>query len=291
MTSIGKWFWAGILVLLPACSSSAPSSTAAPGPAESPAAPPDVRLHALDCGRADIKNMKLFGDEGGPRELVAACYVIRHPQGTLLWDTGVSDKFAEIQGGFADAESGIRLIVRTTLADNLRALGITPADVQYVAFSHLHVDHAGNANLFTSSTWILNRRELEWATRTPAPAGYDPALYSAHPAVKTRLLDGDTDVFGDGKVKIIATPGHTPGHQTLIVQLRRAGTIVISGDIAHTHDNWEHRRMPVFNTDPAETLRSMERIRALVGATKARFVVQHEPGDLAALPPFPAYLD
>lgn len=295
--SLERWSAALLLVLLllPSCGSRAPAPASAPAPLpeaeETPAAVTEVRLYALDCGRADIKDMKIFGDEGEPRELVAACYVIRHPRGTLLWDTGVSDTVAETPGGVLVAGGGIRFHVETPLREHLRALHLTPADVQYVAFSHLHSDHAGNANLFPASTWILNRRELEWATATPTPPTIDPALFSAYRTAKIQLLEGEADLFGDGAVKIVPTPGHTPGHQSLVLQLRRAGTVVISGDLCHTHDNWRHRRTPPFNTDREESVRSMERLDALIDATRARFVVQHEPDELAALPRFPAFLD
>ncbi|AUX42910.1 MBL fold metallo-hydrolase [Sorangium cellulosum] len=299
MTSLERWLAALFLVLLPSCARSAPAPAPAPAPAAPPApaaqggpeAPAEVRFYALDCGRADIKDMAAFGDNGPPRQLVASCYLIRHPRGTLLWDTGISDAIAETKGGVVHPPSGIRFHVETPLRERLRALELTPADVQYVAFSHLHVDHAGNANLFPTSTWILQRRELEWATATPPPPTIDPALISAYREAKLKLLDGEADLFGDGAVRVVPTPGHTPGHQSLIVRLRRAGTLVISGDLCHTHGNWQERRVPPFNTDREESIRSMERIHAMIGATGARFVVQHEPDDLAALPRFPAYLD
>lgn len=203
----------------------------------------------------------------------------------------INDKYAETKGGVVDERVGIRFHVETPLRDRLAALQLTPADVQYVVFSHMHTDHAGNANLFPTSTWVVNRHEWAWATRTPPGTGVDPSLFSAHRTAKMKLLDGETDLFGDGAVKIVPTPGHTPGHQSLIVNLRGAGTIVISGDLCHTHENWKQRRVPPFNTDREETLRSMERVRALVDATRARFVVQHEPDELAKFPPFPAYLE
>lgn len=235
--------------------------------------------------------MTLFGDESGRRELVAACYLIEHPRGTLLWDTGIDDTVARTKGGVVDPRTHIRFRVETPLREQLGALHLTPADVKYVAFSHVHVDHAGNAALFPASTWILNRRELEWASSTPPPASAAPGFLSTYARAKMQLLDGDTDIFGDGTVKIVATPGHTPGHQSLVLTLRHAGTIVISGDVAHTHGNWQHRRTPPFNTDREESVRSMERLQALVDGSHARLVVQHEPDDLAAFPRFPGFLD
>ncbi|UQA63925.1 N-acyl homoserine lactonase family protein [Polyangium aurulentum] len=279
------------LVTLPACGSGAKAPAAASTPEAIPPAPPEVRLHAFACGYAEIEDMALFGDESGPRELVAPCYLIRHPRGTLLWDTGVDDTFAQTKGGVLDPRTRIRFRVETPLRDQLRALHLAPADVTYVAFSHVHGDHAGNAALFPASTWILSRRELEWASTTPPPESVAPGFLSTYPRVKMRLLDGDADIFGDGTVKIVATPGHTPGHQSLVVKLRRAGTLVISGDACHTHGNWQHRRTPPFNTDREESVRSMERLKGLVDASHARFVVQHEPDELDAFPRFPGFLD
>ena len=220
------------------------------------------------------------------------CYVIRHPRGTMLWDTGVGDEFAKSKDSvLMDRKAGIRFSLQTPLRDLLGQLGLAPADVQYVAFSHMHVDHAGNANMFPEATWILSRHEFEWAIKEPAPTGYNPAQYTAHRSVKTKLLDGETDVFGDGAVTIVPTPGHTPGHQSLVLKLQRAGTLIISGDACHTHGNWEHRRTPPFNTDHQESVKSMDLLAARIGATHARFLVQHEPDDFAKLPRFPAYLD
>ncbi|WP_437949499.1 N-acyl homoserine lactonase family protein [Sorangium sp. So ce296] len=286
--SLERWLIALFLVLLPSCATGA---KAPPPPQAGPEPPEDVRLYALDCGRAEIADMSAFGDEPRARELVASCYVIRHPRGTLVWDTGINDTIAQTKGGVVHERTGIRFRVDTPLREHLRALNLSPADVDYVAFSHLHVDHAGNANLFPSSTWILNRRELEWATATPPPPTVEPELFSAYRTAKLKLLDGEADIFGDGAVRIVPTPGHTPGHQSLVLRLKRAGTLVISGDVCHTHANWQHRRVPPFNTDREESVRSMERLDALIGAAHARFVVQHEPDDLAALPRFPAFLD
>ncbi|AKT41474.1 N-acyl homoserine lactonase family protein [Chondromyces crocatus] len=289
MRSRGRVSLAALLVMaMPACGGGEPPPVT---PQDGVQAPPSVRVHALDCGRADIQDMSFFGDDGGPRELVAACYLVHHPRGALLWDTGIDDAVARTPGGVVDSGSSIRFRVEMPLRERLSRLQLAPEDVDYVAFSHLHVDHAGNANLFPGATWLLNRRELPWATSSPAPQGIEPALFSSYKAAQIRHLDGETDVFGDGSVTIVPSPGHTPGHQSLLLRLHRAGTFLISGDLTHTHGNWEHRRVPPFNTDQEETLRSMDRLRALAESTGARFVVQHEPDELSVFPPFPGYLD
>lgn len=252
-----------------------------------------VRLYALDCGRIDIKDMGPFADtgeyDGKPGTLAAPCFLIRHPKGTLLWDTGLSDKLAENKSG---VDEGIaHMAVPVTLADQLKALSLTPADVTYVAFSHFHFDHTGNANAFSSSTWIVNKLELNWALNTPTPFGVAPDTLSAYKTVNTKMIDGDHDVFGDGSVRILKAPGHTPGHQVLEIKLKKAGVVFLSGDLYHTRPNREFARVPAFNASRADTLASIDRIERMVKNTKARFVVQHEQADFNSLPKFPAFLD
>ncbi len=263
-----------------------------PAPARAAEPVAEVRLYALDCGAVEFKDMGFFSDtgeyDGKSGSLAAPCFVIRHPKGTLLWDTGLGDKLAEAKGG-ADAAPGIHVRVDTTLADQLKAIGLAAADITYVAFSHLHFDHTGNANAFAASTWIMNKAEAAWAAGN-APPGVAPDTFSALKTAKTQMIDGDYDVFGDGMVRILKAPGHTPGHQVLMVKLRKSGTVILSGDLYHTRDNRKLSRVPMINTDRADTLASMSRIEKIVANTKARFVIQHDPADFKALPKFPAYL-
>ena len=252
----------------------------------------ELRLYTLDCGVIDAKDMGSFSDtgeyDGKPGTLVVPCFVIRHPKGTLVWDTGLGDKLAEQAGGVDD--DGDHLRVKSTLVSQLGAIGLALGDVTYVAFSHFHFDHTGNANLFTGSTWIVNKAEVAWATGPGSPTGVVPATISSLKSVKTQPIDGDLDVFGDGSVRILRAPGHTPGHQVLMLKLRGAGTVILSGDLYHTRDNRKFGRVPSFNVSRADTLASESRIEKIVANTKARFVVQHDAADIKALPAFPAYL-
>src|SRR5215831_8539866 len=251
-----------------------------------------VRLYALDCGRVDFKNMGLFSDTGEyeakPGSLVVSCFVIRHPKGTLVWDTGLGDKLVENKDGL-DLPGGFHMSMAVTLGEQLKALGLT--DVTAVAFSHFHFDHTGNANMFQSSTWIINKAELAWALAEPTPFGVDPTTFSAYKSVKTQMIDNDYDVFGDGSVMILKAPGHTPGHQVLELKLKKAGTVILSGDLYHTRENRKYRRVPAFNYERADSLASIDRIEKIVANTKGRLIVQHDPVDFNSLPAFPAYLD
>jgi N-acyl homoserine lactone hydrolase len=255
----------------------------------------DIRLYALDCGHIDAKNFGSFADtgeyDGKPGSMSAPCFVIRHPKGVLLWDTGLGDKIAQTKGGIDVFGGAFHLTVASPLADQLKTLELAPADITYVAFSHLHFDHTSNANLFAQSTFIMNSKELVWASTTPPPFGVDPTTFSVYAAAKKQPIDGDYDVFGDGSVRILKAPGHTPGHQVLEVTLKKSGVVILSGDLYHARDNRTFRRVPVFNDSRAETLASIDRIETIVKNTHARFVIQHDPRDFVALPKFPKFLD
>jgi len=176
----------------------------------------------------------------------------------------------------------------------LQQAGLTAANVTFVAFSHFHADHTGNANLFAGSTWIINRDELAWATGTPGPQPpgiVDPATFSAYKTAKTKVIDGDYDVFGDGTVRILKAPGHTPGHQVLLLRLKKSGAVILAGDLYHFRHDREARLVMTVNTQRADSLASFDRIEKLAHNTHARLIVQHDPEDFKSLPKFPAYLD
>jgi glyoxylase-like metal-dependent hydrolase (beta-lactamase superfamily II) len=108
---------------------------------------------------------------------------------------------------------------------------------------------------------------------------------------KLQLIDGDTDVFGDGSVTLLATPGHTPGHQSLLVHLRNSGFIMLSGDVAHSEENFKKDIVPSLNTDKAESIVSMEKVRRLIAADKAMFFINHDKGQTDELKLLPAFYD
>lgn len=255
----------------------------------------EIRLYAIDCGRGTAKDAGMFSDtgdyDGRPLTVVIPCFLIRHPKGTLLWDAGISDEIAKSPDGIEAMGGNFHLSVKKTLVQQLADIGFKPADVNLVAFSHLHFDHVGNANLFGQSTWLMNGAELAAATSETPPPGLDLAAISAHKTAKLEFINRDHDVFGDGRVRIIAAPGHTPGHQVLLIELAKAGPVVLSGDLYHSLENRKKHNVPMLNTNRADTLASFDRIDKLVKNRKARFVIQHAPEDFAALPKFPAHLD
>lgn len=257
--------------------------------------PASVRLYAMDCGRIEFKDMGLFadGDEyaGQPGKLVASCFLIVHPKGTLLWDTGLGDAMAAKPDGVINAALGIHTSVPVTLQSQLRQLKIEPENIDFVGLSHLHFDHAGNLQAFPKATWVLNPAELAWATAAPTPFGVDPSTFSDYRNAKLRENALDDDLFGDGSVRILRAPGHTPGHRVLLLKLRNAGSVLLSGDLYHSRANYEQSRVPSFNDSRADTMASFDRVKRLLETHRGRIVVQHDPKDFDGLPKFPAYLD
>ncbi|GAB3360250.1 N-acyl homoserine lactonase family protein [Lysobacter tyrosinilyticus] len=263
-------------------------------PVSAAPAPDSVRLYVLDCGRIKFDDLGNFSDtgeyDGRPGTLVATCFLIRHPKGDLLWDTGPGDRYA----GKPDGEQlrpGVRVFVGKPLLGQLQEVGVAPADIEYVSFSHFHYDHTGNANAFTASTWLLSRREVAALEGTPTPTAVNVDNLSGRKDAKVALIDLDYDVFGDGSVRILRANGHTAGHQVLMLKLPKSGTVILSGDLFHTRENFEQDRMPAFNYSRGETLGSIDRIKRILKNTHGRIIIQHEAKDFESLPKIPAYLD
>lgn len=261
-------------------------------------AAPSIELYAMDCGRAAFSDIGVFADDhsfdGQSRELIVPCYLIRHPSGDLIWDTGLPEAIADMPDGLSPPGFPARFMVPTKLTAQLAQLDLTPADIEYVSFSHMHSDHTGNGNLFAAATWIVDADER--ARMFDAEHRADPADFNNYNQLEnaqTRLIegDGDYDVFGDGSLTIIQTPGHTPGHTVLLVRLPNAGPVLLTGDMWHLAESRERRTVPTFNTDRAQTLASMDKVERIASETGARVVRQHVAEDFAALPAFPAALN
>jgi glyoxylase-like metal-dependent hydrolase (beta-lactamase superfamily II) len=242
------------------------------------------RLYIFDCGQSVAKDQSRWSpgvNVGVPIEFADNCYLIRHARGALLWDTGFPDSYTARPEGVVGM-GGQSVARRTkTLADQLAALGVTPLDITYVAISHTHGDHVGNLDQFPDSTLLFQRAEFDWAFADkpkPFPDGQP-----------VKLLDGDFDVFGDGSVVVVSTPGHTPGHQSLMVRLAKTGVVLLSGDAVHFMANWENRRVPAINFDRAQTLASMQRLADLVARHNGRLWINHDKPQSDGLAKSPAF--
>lgn len=226
------------------------------------------RLYVMDCGHSAANDQSRWSpgvNVGKPIEFSDNCYLIRHGDRWLLWDTGYPDAVAD-----HPTTTPVGTATRAKkLAAQLAEIGVKPADIAFVAVSHTHGDHVGNVDMFPTSTLLIQKAELDWAL---AP-GKKPPFAKDRP---TRELSGDLDVFGDGSVTILSTPGHTPGHQSLLVHLPKSGWVVLTGDAAHFRDNWDNDRVPSINTDAAATHASHARLAKIVAEKNAQLWINHD---------------
>ena len=252
---------------------------------------PPLTLHVFECGQVNVHDISLFSpgvDEGQPKELVGSCYLIQHEKGSMIWDTGLPDALA---GNKADAFGGkLTLSVGNTFASQLDAIGIKPDSIEYLGISHFHGDHTGNANLFKNASLFIQKAEYDAAFgENPKQFGFNPDSYSQINIEKIQILNGDHDVFGDGSVIIKTAPGHTPGHQMLLVNLEKEGPIMLSGDLYHFTKNREHKRVPSFNFDKKQTLETMDAIEKFVKESGAQFWIQHDKEQNATIKHSPEF--
>ncbi|UEM09081.1 N-acyl homoserine lactonase family protein [Bradyrhizobium barranii subsp. barranii] len=231
------------------------------------------KLYVLNCGEGtagDISRWTPGLNEGKAMDFVDSCYLIKHSsKGWFLWDTGIADAVAAMPNGLVPADpKAVTWRRPKTLAAQLEQFGLKPDDVKAMAVSHTHPDHSGNVELFPQATLYVQKAEYDWPG-----ANNEPRFKPSHPV---ELLAGDKDVFGDGSVTILSTPGHTPGHQSLLVKLPKTGAVVLSGDAVHFKDNWDNRRVPSMNANKDQSAASMQKIADTLVKEKAQLWINHD---------------
>ena len=256
-------------------------------PSQPQATPGIERLYILNCGEGvagDISRWSPGVNVGKSMDFVDSCYLVKHAQGWLLWDTGVADAISAMPDGQKPADPSATHWKRPkTLMFELEQLGVKPGDIKYLAISHTHPDHIGNVTLFPQSMLLVQKAEYEWPT--PLGAG---RFKPEHPVTK---LEGDKDVFGDGSVIIISTPGHTPGHQSLLVKLPNTDAVLLSGDAVHFKSNWDNRAVPSMNFDKDKTVASMQRMADILAKEKAQLWINHDKAQRDSLKMAPSFYD
>jgi glyoxylase-like metal-dependent hydrolase (beta-lactamase superfamily II) len=158
----------------------------------------------------------------------------------------------------------------------------------FVGISHFHADHTGQLAPFRNATLLIGKGDWDGVHANPPVGGANVAGFKDWtPDRKVEPLAGDKDVFGDGSVVIFRTPGHTPGHNAVLVRLKEKGNVILLGDAAHFHENYDSNGVPGFNYNRADTISSLERIKAMEKNLKATVIIQHDPRDIGKLPAFP----
>jgi glyoxylase-like metal-dependent hydrolase (beta-lactamase superfamily II) len=252
------------------------------------------RIYVINCGENHAKDLSAWtpgAHVGEPYVFSNYCYLIRHANQWMLWDSGNPDRVAGMPNGLPNPRGTIIAFMRKPLVDSLREIGVAPADIQHFAMSHSHGDHSGNANLFYTATIYMQRQEFD-AVFGPEPQKYNfiAANFEKLRGAKILQLNGDHDVFGDGAVVIKSTPGHTPGHQSLLVRLPKTGPVLLSGDMTHLMENWKLKRAPSFNFDVPQSVRSMQEMETFMQRTGAKLWINHDREQSASIPKAPAYV-
>ena len=240
----------------------------------------EVTLTRLEGG---IKEWRIVNDRFsdtfayGDRkiEFVYSAYLIKHGNDYMLWDTGHA--------------TGSPKAAKMSVVEQLAQLNVKPEQIKYIGISHYHGDHTGQVSSFPGSTVLIGKGD--WAAITsPKPArgvNYKAFKHWMGGGGKVEQLAADKDVFGDGTVLIVNTPGHTPGHHSLLVKLKEKGNFILVGDAAHFHENYESNGVPIFNVNRADTIASLDRIKKLAENLNATVIIQHDARDVEKLPAFP----
>lgn len=257
------------------------------------------KLYRLDCGHSLANDESVWtpGENvGRDIEFSSTCWLIKHKSEWLIWDTGVPEATLNDPRGWSTLPKLIVYHLDRSLTDQLAEIHLKPGDISRVAISHTHGDHIGNMGLFPNATVVMQRAEYSWIhSPNGSNDNVNQLMALARKLLGTpkdlQLIDGDTDLFGDGSVTLLSTPGHTPGHQSMLVHLRNSGFIILSGDVAHLEENFEKNIVPSLNTDKAESIASMQRVRQLIAVYKARFFINHDKSQSDKLKLLPAFYD
>lgn len=264
--------------------------------------PQSLRLYVFDCGilhftNADNYQLKL--QEVARLDMSVPCFLVAHPKGTMMWDVG-----AVADGGWKPAGSPVRM--KIVLPDSqerdvtmvkplntqLAEAGYSPADITHLAFSHYHWDHIANANDFAGSTWLVRKPERDVMFSDPSLARTVPANFKALAKSKTVIIQQDDyDVFGDGKVILKSSPGHTPGHQVLFLNLPKTGPVVLGGDLYHYPEERKLNRLPTREFNVEQTAAARLALESFLKKTGAQLWIQHDISANAMLKKSPAFYE
>jgi glyoxylase-like metal-dependent hydrolase (beta-lactamase superfamily II) len=250
-----------------------------------------VQLYAMTCGFVTIPRGFLLKDAEGFITVPMPSYLIVHPKGRAVFDTGVH---TDIQ---TDAKTYIGEMLASfhtfqfhqgdEVGARLGAAGVEPESVNFIINSHLHFDHCGGNCQLCNATIISQRREIEYARAVENTHGY--LVNDWETGQDVRLIDGEYDVFGDGSVVCFPTYGHTPGHQSLRVQTERGGEFILCGDACYLKESLDNMHGPGIVADPEAVLATFRRFREMQ-VRGARIMFGHDPDFWKGIPQAPARL-
>jgi len=281
--------------------------TATSALAESPAG---MKLYVFSSGALTTIGkgvLQNFGPMDPPISIPVGFFVIKHPKGNVLFDTGNNDKIITDPSYWGPNFDALKPVNTPDVAIDvqLKKIGLTPDDIKYVVISHMHLDHGGNIAKFPNSTLIIQRDEIYYAMWPDEPytGPFIPAdaavlrapVGSSKPnAFKMVILDGqDMDIFRDGSVIVKYARGHTKGHQMMVIRLPKTGTIILTADNVYFRENVEKSIPPnlVLAYDPAGIMRAYAYIRFMMASEGADFFTSHDPDAFKAMKKAPEFYE
>jgi N-acyl homoserine lactone hydrolase len=253
------------------------------------ARPVPVELWRLDCGALHVDDLNAYSDTyayvGKSARFTVSCYLIKHGDTYMLWNTGLPDEDLglPLAGAGSKGES-----LQKSLPDQLASLGVDPKQIAIIGISHYHTDHTGQAHHFPQARLLMGKEDIT-VLQTPGDPRAKPLENWIGGAGKMEEIVGDKDVFADQTVVMLDLPGHTPGHHGLLIKLSRQGYVLLSGDLAHFRENYVDDGVPAFNVDRAQSLSSLGRFKAIAKNLHATVIIEHDDRDIGKLPAFPDF--
>lgn len=249
------------------------------------AAAADIQLWQLKGGSLELDKgwLTAMKDVGTKIAVPVPVYVIKHPRGLIVFDTGNNAATSDgncanywgqgLCGAFKTTQTRDEIIDR-----QLKKIGFSTEDVKYVIYSHFHLDHVGNIKMFPKAKHVVQKEELKSAWW---PEKFQRAAYVLKDYDETRNFDfmelsGDFDLFGDGSVVVLDTKGHTQGHQSLMVNLKKTGTVLIAADAIYMADN-EKGVIPGITWNTNESMKSIDRLKNIRDSRNGTLWYSHDP--------------
>lgn len=267
----------------------------------------DLKLYAFSSGALTLGKGALVNGApmDPPIQIPVGFYVVKHPKGNVLFDTGNNDRIITDPGYWGAAFTSLKPVNTPDVAidTQLQKIGLTPDDITYVVASHLHLDHGGNVGKFLKSIIVVQKTEIQNAfwpepgTGGPYMVGDVMPLRSPNTdnpnAVKMIQLNGDLDLFGDGTLVVKRWVAHTPGSQMMTVRLKNTGMIILTGDNVYMRENVEKNVPPsislVYSTPGSFT--AFEWIRLMMATQNANYFTAHDPDAFKAMKKAPDFYD
>jgi N-acyl homoserine lactone hydrolase len=250
-----------------------------------------VELYAFTCGFLTIPRAFMLAGEGGFVTVPVPSYLVAHPKGRVLFDTGLHiatlDNSAAHVGEVLARYHTFHFHPGEEIGARLWGMQVAPDRVDIVVNSHLHFDHCGGNAQLANADVVIQRRELDHARAVESTRGYLLADWDT--GQRLRTVEGEYDVFGDGTVVCLPTYGHTPGHQSLRVRTGQGGEFVLCGDACYLKESLERMHAPGVIADKEAALDVFRRFRDMQ-ARGVRIMFGHDPDFWKTVPQAPVRL-